>query len=255
MPGEQGGLLAADPLGGLTLLDPATGRATAAVACPRTVRPEGIAVRRDRSVLLLTDTGALQPVTLDTEGTAAGVLGHIAAHHGQLTLKHPRMRPTALGQCPRSGITVVGDEQGNVHVWALETYHPTPHSQALHKAPVTAVTCLALPDDQHTLVMSAAMDGTVRLWATSADPMPDPVEKRPAFVTAMAAAHTAHGPVLAVAWNDASVHLWHVPTGRVRAIPLLVRCQALALSPGLHLTIGGPDGTYALRLDTPQLWD
>ncbi|WP_458248288.1 WD40 repeat domain-containing protein [Streptomyces sp. MAI_2237] len=255
MPGEQGGLLAADPLGGLTLLDPATGRATAAVASPRTVLPDGIAVRRDHSVLLLTDTGALQPVTLDAEGTAAGVLGHIAARHGQLTLKHPPMRPTALGQCPRSGITVVGDEEGNVHVWALETYHPTPHSRALHKAPVTAVTCLGLPDDQHTLVMSAAMDGTVRLWATSADPMPDPVEQRPAFGTAMAAAHTAHGPVLAVAWNDASVHLWHVPTGRVRTIPLLVRCQALVLSPGLHLTIGGPDGTYTLRLDASQLWD
>lgn len=255
MPGEQGELLAADPPGGLTLLDPTTGRSTTAVASPRTVRPDGIAVRRDRSLLLLTDTGALQPVTMDTEGTAAGVLGHIAAHHGHLTLRHPRMRPTALGPCPRSGTTVVGDEQGSVHIWALETYHPTPRSQAMHNAPVTAVTCLTLPDDQHTLVMSAAMDGTVRLWATSADPMPDPVEQRPALVTAMTAAHSAHGPVLAVAWNDATVHLWHLPTGRVRSIPLLVRCQDLVLSPDLHLTIAGADGTHALRLGTPQFWD
>jgi len=254
-PGDGGELLAADPLGGLTLLDPTTGRSTTAVVSPSTARPDGIAVRRDRSLLLLTDTGALRPVTTDTEGTAAGVLGHIAAHHGHLTLRQPRRRPTALGQCPRTGTTVVGDEQGSVHVWALETYHPTPHSQDLHNAPVTAVTCLTLSDDRHTLVMSAAMDGTVRLWATSAGPMPEPVERRPALVTAMTAVDSADGPVLAVAWNDARAHLWHVPTGRVRAIPLLVRCRALALSPDLRLTIAGPDGTYALRLDARRLWD
>ncbi|MFE6892755.1 WD40 repeat domain-containing protein [Streptomyces sp. NPDC057694] len=254
-PGDQGQLLAADPLGALTLLDPETGADTAAVDSPRSVRPDGVAVRRDGSLLLLTDTGALQPVTPESEGTAAVVLGHIASHHGHLTLRHPSLRPTALGQCPHSGTTVLGDEQGSVHLWTLDTYHPNPRSQTLHKAPITAVTCLTPPGDRHALVMSAALDGTVRLWATSADPLPDPVEQRPAFVTALASAHSAYGPILAVAWNDARLHLWHLATGRVRALPLLTRCRALALSPDLRLTIAGPDGSYALRLDAPRLWD
>lgn len=99
------------------------------------------------------------------------------------------------------------------------------------------------------------MDGTVRLWETSADPMPAPVEQRPALVTAMTAARTADGPVLAVAWNDATLHLWHLLTSRVRPVPLLVPCQALALSPASRLTVGGPEGAYALRLDTARLWD
>lgn len=255
MPGDPEPLLAADPLGGLTLLDPETGLSTAAVTSPSTVRPRGIAVRHDRSLLLLTDTGALHPVTTDSAGTATAVLGHIAAHHGQAALSHLDMRPTALGQCPHSGTTVIGDEQGNVHVWGVEVDQATPHSHPLHAAPVTAVACLTLLDDQQTLAMSAAMDGTVRLWAAPADPMPDPVEQRPALVTAMAAAHTAHGPVLAVAWNDATLHLWHIPTGRMRPVPLLGPCQAVALSPDSHLTIGGPEGSYALRLDTTRLWD
>ncbi|MER5944812.1 hypothetical protein ABT127_01975 [Streptomyces sp. NPDC001904] len=254
-PGGPGPLLAADALGALTLLDPATGADTAAVGSPRGVRPDGIAVRRDGAMLLLSDTGALQPVTPQPEGTAAVVLGHIASHHGTLTLRHPELRPTALGQCPLSGTTALGDEQGGVHLWALDTYHPNPRSRALHQAPVTAVTCLAPPDDGHTLVMSAALDGTVRLWAASADPLPEPVERRPAFVTALAAAHTADGPVLAVAWTDARVHLWHLRTGRVHVVPLLVRCRALALSAGLRLTVAGPDGAYALGLDAARLWD
>ncbi|MFE2430601.1 WD40 repeat domain-containing protein [Streptomyces sp. NPDC059373] len=252
-PLEQGELLAADPLGDITLLDAVTGRTTAPVPSPRTARPQGIAVRPDHSLslLLLTDTGALLPAGADF----TGVLGHIAAHHGQAALRNPDRTPTALGQCPRSGITVVGDEQGNVHVWNLGAPQAAPLSRALHPAPVTAVACLALPGDEGTLVMSAAMDGTVRLWETSADPLPVPVEQRRALVTAMTAAPTADGPVLAVAWNDATLHLWHVLTGRVRPIPLLLPCQALALSPDSRLTVGGPEGAYALGLDTARLWD
>lgn len=257
IPGGQGELLATDPLGGATLLDADTGRSTAPVPSPGTARPQGIAVRHDHalSLLLLDDSGALLPAGVDF----TGVLGRIAAHHGQASLRNPDHRPTALGQCPHSGITVVGDEQGNVHVWDPGAPRDAPLSRALHPSPVTAVACLALPGDGddggHTLVMSAAMDGTVRLWETSADPMPAPVEQRPALVTAMTAARTADGPVLAVAWNDATLHLWHLLTSRVRPVPLLVPCQALALSPASRLTVGGPEGAYALRLDTARLWD
>ncbi|TKA04833.1 AAA family ATPase [Actinacidiphila oryziradicis] len=250
-PGEPGALVAADPLGDLALLDAATGQSTAAVPSPSTARPNGMAVRRDWSMLLLTGTGALLPTGEDP----AALLGRIAVYHGQAALSRPGLRPSAIGQSPCGSLVVVGDEQGNAHVWPLEDLPAAPLSRALHAASVTAVTCLALPDKTHTLVMSAAMDGTVRLWETSADPMPVPVEQRPALVTALAAAPTAHGPVLAVAWNDAVLHLWHLPTGHVRAVPLITPCSALALTPDCHLVVGGTEGAYALALDTVRLWD
>lgn len=261
----QAELLAADPLGGLTVLDAATGRGVTTVRVPRssTARPQDFAVRPDGSLLMLTDTGSLQAAGEGPDYGAGnpagepstGVLGRIAAHHGQAALKDPVLRPSALAGSHGGGLAAVGDEQGNVHVWKLETPGPAPRSYALHQAPVSAVACLDLPEDGLTLVLSAGMDGRVRMWETSADPMPEPVEQRPALVTAMAAARTAHGPVLAVAWNDAGLHLWQLFTGRVRRVPLLLPCAALALSADALLTIGGPEGSYALTLDTARLWE
>jgi hypothetical protein len=258
-----GGLLAADPLGALTLLYAATGRITATVAMAEagTVRPQGIAVCRDGSLLLLADTGGLHPAgqgsVYDGEGPAAAP-GRIAAHHGQAALRDPGVLPTALGRSPDGGVVVVGDEQGVVHVWRLDGNPGDgdcgPVSRVLHPAPITAVTCLPLPEDKLTLVMSAGTDGTVRLWEPSAEPMPTPVEQRPALVTAMSAAHTPHGPVLAVAWNDSVVTLWHIPTGRVHRLPLLTPCAALSLSSDPHLTVGGPGGTWTFTLDSVRLW-
>jgi hypothetical protein len=106
-----------------------------------------------------------------------------------------------------------------------------------------------------TFVFSAALDGSVRLWKTSTEPMPVPVEQRPYLATALAAADTPAGPVLAVAWSDAELHLWHVPSGRMRALPLLHACHALALTSRGVLVIGGPDGLYAVRLRPDTLWE
>jgi hypothetical protein len=265
VPSAAGELVAGDPLGGLTRLDAATGGSSATVpgTPASTARPQGIAVRPDRSLLLLSDTGTLTPVGqgpvhATADGTAG--FGRIASHHGQAALVTPDLTPTALGQSPDGTLTVVGDGQGAVHVWRLDDPHASPHSHTLHPAPVAAVTGLDLPDEHLTLVMSAGMDGTVRIWEMSTDPMPSPVEQRPALVSAMAATVTADGPVLAIAWNDASLHLWNVLTGRVRRIPLLSPCSALALSADVdsrlcRLAVGGPEGTYALRLDTARLWN
>jgi hypothetical protein len=85
--------------------------------------------------------------------------------------------------------------------------------------------------------------------------MPVPVEQRPYLTTALAAADTPAGPVLAVAWSDAELHLWHVPSGRMRALPLLHACHALALTSRGVLVIGGPDGLYAVRLRLDTLWE
>ncbi|MFI7402276.1 WD40 repeat domain-containing protein [Streptomyces sp. NPDC049541] len=265
VPGKPGTILAADPLGSLFELDAGTG--TYRVSVPRTAagvpRLDGMAAFGEHGALLLSDTGALHSVGEEP----GGVLGRIAAHHGRAGLAHADLRPSALGHSPCGKVVVLGDEQGSVHVWSLEAGEAAPLSRVLHSAPVTAVTCLVLSGDGQTLVMSTAMDGTVRLWKTSADPMPRPVEQRPALATAMTVQQTSVGPLLAVAWNDASLHLWHLPSGRVRALPLLLPCSSLACTPApavadqpalsdsrLCLTIGGSEGSYALSLDAERLW-
>lgn len=263
-PGKPGTLLAADALGSLSELDSATGRyiAPAPVTVAGTLRPLSMAACGEHGLLLLSDTGALHRASED----AGGVLGHLATHHGRAALGDPNLRPTALGVSPCGNFAVIGDEAGSVHVWSLEASGTAPRSRSLHSAPVTAVTCLSLPGEGQTLVMSAAMDGTVRLWETSGDPMPSPVEQRPALATAMATEQIPQGPLLAVAWNDASLHLWHLPSGSVRVLPLLLPCSSLAFGtasdPGpsdpagsrFCLTVGGSEGSYALGLNTERLW-
>ncbi|MFF3909655.1 hypothetical protein ACFYZJ_27590 [Streptomyces sp. NPDC001848] len=265
IPGKPGKILAADPLGSLFEVEAVTGRY--GVPIPQTAAGmphlDGVAACAEHGALLLSDTGALH----HTGGEPGGVLGRIATHHGQAGLGHPDLRPSALGHSPCGRFVVIGDEQGSVHVWDLEAAETAPLSRVLHSAPITAVTCLALPGEGQTLVMSTAMDGTVRLWKTSADPMPRPVEQRPSLATAMTTQQTSAGPLLAVAWNDASLHLWHLPSGRVRVLPLLLPCSSLACTaapaaPGLPdpsgsrlcLTVGGSEGSYALSLNPARLW-
>ncbi|MBM9510232.1 hypothetical protein [Actinacidiphila acididurans] len=255
-----GPLLTADPVGGLTLLAADSGRATGTVPLPNAaaLHPSGVAVRPDRALLLLADTGALVPVGESMaygtpDASAAAFLGRIAAHHSLAALRDPGRRPTALGQSPDGSVVVVGDEQGAVHVWRPDSAAAGPVSHLLHGSAATAVTCLPMPGDGLTLVMSAGMDGAIRLWEPSAAPMPTPVEQRPALVTALAAAHTPYGPVLAAAWNDATVSLWHIATGRTGTLPLLAPAAALALLPDGHLVAGSAEGVCALRLDIDRV--
>ncbi|MFJ9180481.1 WD40 repeat domain-containing protein [Streptomyces sp. NPDC102360] len=241
----DGTVAAAAPPGTPHVLDPATGRSTGTLPAPRTARPSHMAADR----LLLDDRGTLLPATPD-----APVAAEIAAYHGQAALGPRPVLPTALGSDPRATTAVIGDTQGTVHVWPLTTFRSLPRAMRLHEAPVSAATCLRLVEDDIDLVFSAATDGTVRLWAVGSDPMPGPIEQRPALVTALAAAGTPAGPVLATAWDDAQLHLTHVSSGRTRALPLLQQADALALTPDGLLTVGGADITYALRLPPEGLW-
>ncbi|MFC9229979.1 hypothetical protein ACFTZI_13605 [Streptomyces decoyicus] len=85
--------------------------------------------------------------------------------------------------------------------------------------------------------------------------MEEPVGQRPAPVTALAAAETPVGLLIAAAWNDAELHLWHLTSRKLQTLPLLSRCNALTLSSTGQLTIGGPDGVHGVRLDLDRLWD
>jgi WD40 repeat protein len=124
----------------------------------------------------------------------------------------------------------------------------------VHEQPVTAATCVDTADGL-TLTFSAGADGSVRLWETSAEPMPVPVQQRRYRVTALAAADTPAGAVLAVAWDDGELHLWHVFSGRVRVLPWLRDCDALALTPEGLLVTGDTEGLCAVRLRLDALWE
>ncbi|MGW0424071.1 WD40 repeat domain-containing protein [Streptomyces sp. NPDC003015] len=257
LPGAGRGLLAADVTGRLRTYDVNTGARTDVHSASGAafVRPGSIAPRDARSALLLDDRAdALLPWTPEDDPTAVIVLGHIAEHHGSQSLAEQDARVTALGSGPQSPYAVVGDGSGALHLWSLTEYQDTPLSRPVHERPVTAVACLHLIDKGLTLVFSAGLDGSVRLWETSAEPMREPVERRGSRPAALAAADTPVGPVLAVAWSDGELHLWHVFSGRMRTLPLLHPCAALALTPEGLLVVGDPEGLYTvqLRLDTLQ---
>ncbi|MFF7548051.1 hypothetical protein ACFZCU_31095 [Streptomyces canus] len=270
VPGVERGLLASDSTGRLRTYDVGSGAALGGTASPSAgasdgaaapsvhptfVRPRSVAPRDARSALLLDRSDALLPLVTEDDPTAAFALERIAEHHGSAALTGEESLVTALGSGgTRSPYAVVGDRGGTVHVWSLGEYQDVPRSCRVHEQPVTAVTCVDTADGL-TLTFSAGADGAVRLWETSAEPMPVPVQQRRYLTTALAAADTSAGPVLAVAWSDGELHLWHVFTGRVRVLPWLHGCDALALTSEGLLVIGGPEGLHAVRLRLDVLWE
>lgn len=258
VPGAERALLAAEVTGRLGTYDVDTGAPTGVRPGSASVRPGSVAPRDAGSALLLDEgADALLPWTPSPEDdpTAEIVLGHIAEHHGAAALAGREARVTALGSGPGSPYAVVGDASGTLHVWNLAEYQDTPRSYGVHERPVTTATCLHLADEGLTLTFSGAADGSVRLWETSDEPMPVPVEQRAAVPTALAAAATPSGPVLAVAWSDGELHLWHVLSGRMHSLPLLHTCRSLALTPDGLLVVADPDGLYAVRLRLDRLWE
>ncbi|MEU5047601.1 hypothetical protein [Streptomyces griseorubiginosus] len=273
IPGEERQLMASDATGRLRTYDVEGRTGTPLTASPRipdeaaaspsvhplAVRPRSLAPRDARSALLLDGSDALLPLVTEDDPTTAFALGRIAEHHGAAALTREESLVTALGGGDGGGgvrrpYAVVGDRGGAVHVWSLGEYQDVPRSHRVHEQPVTAAVCVDTADGL-TLTFSAGADGSVRLWEISAEPMPVPVQQRPHRTTALAAADTSVGPVLAVGWSDGELDLWHVLSGRVRVLPWLRRCDALALTPEGLLVIGDAEGLSAVRLRLDVLWE
>lgn len=267
-------LVIADPLGRLRLHDGATGARVGGLTAPPTVRPQHLAAHPAGPLLALDGGGDLHVLSAASpdapagdgtpgdltagdgtsgDGTAETVLKRLRDVHDRAARADDADRPTALGGCRDSA--VVGDARGVVRLWSLSDGVADPPARRLHHAPLSAVTCLRVPRNGRTLVFSAGFDGCVRLWEVASDPLPEPVERRPALVTALGAALTPRGPVLAAAWSDLRLHLWQVDTGRLRVLPLLHPCDAVDLSEDGVLTVAGAQGMYAVRLRLSALWE
>ncbi|MFK4103411.1 WD40 repeat domain-containing protein [Streptomyces sp. NPDC019531] len=262
VPGGERRLLVSDPTGRLRTYDVESGAsvgasngAASSFVHPTSVRPRSVAPRDARSALLFDRSDALLPLVTEDDPTTAFALGRIAEHHGSAALAAEESQVTALGSGgARNPYAVVGDRGGTVHVWSLGEYQDVPRSSRVHEQPVTAVTCVDTADGL-TLTFSAGADGSVRLWEISAEPMPVPVQQRRSRATALAAADTPAGPVLAVAWSDGELHLWHVFSGRMRVLPWPHGCDALALTPEGLLVVGDAGGLYGVRLRLDVLWE
>lgn len=165
---------------------------------------------------------------------------------------------TAVALDEDGTVAVAGDSAGRLHVWdstvEAEEATSTPVSEALHRAPVTALACVRLDDEGHRAVVSGDAHGVLRYWRTDLDPRPAPFDRRRTPVTALTAAVLATGPAVACAWADGLVRIWDLGSGGVARLRLGTGISELTLESDGTLHVTGPSGPVALRLDTAKLW-
>jgi hypothetical protein len=167
----------------------------------------------------------------------------------------PRLRELpgrTAAAADRGGTTVVaGDSAGRVHVWATDG--PETADRALHRAPVTAVTCYR-PADGGRVVVSGDADGVLRQWVTSREPLRRAFDRRRSPVSALASARLEAGPALAAAWADGLIRVWDLHSDDVADLQIGTGIEALALTSDGLLFVTTTQGAAALRLDLDRLW-
>ncbi|MEV8095609.1 hypothetical protein [Kitasatospora sp. NPDC085879] len=232
-----GQLLLADPAGVVRTVDAASGRPLARVALPEARPLRGLASAPDGTVLLL-DADGTAAVLPDSSG-APGTPGEAAAEQALQALRAAvQGELSAVTVSGGQGLPAVADDAGTVHRCRPEGGTV---GEKLHEGPVTALAGTA------ALLVSGGFDGTVRRWDTAAEgAAAEPVDRRDSQVTAVAAADTPAGPVIAAAWADGLVRL-RVP-GADAPLDLRLGSQiwALALVDGL-LAAGTGEGVAAIR--------
>ncbi|GAB3988232.1 hypothetical protein GCM10029978_110080 [Actinoallomurus acanthiterrae] len=146
---------------------------------------------------------------------------------------------------------VVGDATGHVHVWAADG--PETEDRALHRAPVTAITCYRRVDGG-SVVVSGDAHGVLRFWATVRAPSRTAFDRRRSPVAALASVRLETGPALAAAWADGLIRVWDLGTMDVADLRIGTGVESLALAADGVLYVTTGQGTAALRLDLDRLW-
>lgn len=245
--------MTADALGRLTQHALADGHTVATPDSGALWTPAALTALSPDCLLALDRSGTLHPVRLTTTTTVPIGADRLALHHNAASLISPANRPTAVATTGQH--VAVADGHGRIHLWPLHDPAVDPRTIQLHRTSVTAVACLEPAETGAVLVISGGLDGTVRLWdSTTGEAMPGPMERRDALPTAITAADTDAGPVLAVAWSDRRLHLWHLLSGRMAALPTLHHSQTLAVTSDGHLVTAGRDGVHNTRLELAALW-
>ncbi|WP_240468164.1 hypothetical protein [Streptomyces dangxiongensis] len=120
----------------------------------------------------------------------------------------------------------------------------------MHEGDVTALAALdlAVSDDASVpLIYSGGADGTVRAWSPGAEPPASPVRARSCPVTALAAAASDAGPVLAVGWADGLVECHSLDDGAVRVFRPGPPVRSLAVTSSGLLLVGTDETLVCLR--------
>lgn len=242
------------------------------VGVPRTVRttdgtpvgrlpqlpgpPVAFGVLTDSTLLALDHQGLLSERTLPGAVRPTGIAallddGPTPAQRLTDTLQTHLARSPGTALSVTAGVVAVGAADGTVHSFTPGTPDEPARTAALHTGPVTALAALDLPvgDDGQTLPLlySAGSDGQVRAWAPHTDPQPTSVAERTCPVTALTAAHTARGLVLAVAWADGLVEFRLLDDGETRHLWPGTAVHALALTAPGSLLMGTDDRLLCLR--------
>ncbi|MFE7527919.1 hypothetical protein ACFU7Y_19715 [Kitasatospora sp. NPDC057542] len=253
LPGSSHGagtVVTADSLGRCTERVLSDGSAVRRLPTQQPLVPTGLAALSPDFVLTLDDSGTLRSTRLVDGSPLPATADRLMIHHNAHAIDGSVAAASAIAA--HQGQVAVGDTRGLVSLWSLTDHLAGPRTVRLHEVGVTAVACLTVEAGvTTTLVVSGGLDGTIRLWdSTSGEVMPGVVERRQAIPLALALADTdAAGPVLATAWSDLRLHIWHLRRARMISVPLLFSPTGMAISSDGVVIVTGPAGAAAVRID------
>jgi hypothetical protein len=243
-------VLCADHLGDVRLLDHADGTINGRLPASRNRPPTAVFCLPDGTAGVVDDLGDISVVG-EIPRHILGIQALLAPDTDRWT----RLRQAALALPERiAGATLTaaaslpngvafGDSTGHVHVLSLQEDEVELASRMLHQGPVTALTGFVLEVAGPTLVYSGGIDGRIRLWSPSAEPMPEPVLDRPVPAVAISASTAEGQPAdLAVAWADGLVEYMNLDSGITLPFrpgpPVRAVCCLRTSAGEPHVTIG-----------------
>ncbi len=157
---------------------------------------------------------------------------------------------TATALAATAECLVMGDADGSVYAIGLHTPDSAAATRRLHRGSVNSLAAVALPLGDNTatavLLYSGGADGCVRAWAPGHEPQETPVAERPCPVTALSAAHTTDGLLLAIAWADGLIGYHRLESGAASLLGPGLRANGVAVTADGDLVVGTDEAVFRL---------